>query len=236
MARRPSAWTLLRGLHELVPRPRRPGHAGLGEQVAVVEERAGARRGSGSRRACPGTRRRARRRSRKSSRVFGRQDLVGRVEQAVLGVAREGVQVEHVGRLVVLDHRADLLVDRVPVDDLQIDLDAGLLRVLLGQALPERARVVLAVLRDHHLDGLAAARPAAGADERHGHRAHRQDEHASSVHAPSLLWRAAAAPIHLSRAAREQAFIFILGRAGGTRLAPLRDRRTDVQGARERTT
>src|SRR4030095_4259066 len=42
--------------------------------------------------------------------------------------------------------------------------------------------------------------------------------------------RAAAAPIHLSGVGRQEAFIFTLGRDGGTRLAPFRGRRRDVQG------
>src|SRR5437660_4499424 len=70
------------------------------------------------------------------------------MEQAVACVGRERVQIEHVGWLVVLDHRADLLVDRVPVDDAEIDLGAALLAVLLGERLPEGPRVVLAVVGD----------------------------------------------------------------------------------------
>ena len=131
---------------------------------------------------------------------LGRQGLVARVEEAVLGVARERVQIEHVGRLVVLDHGADLLIDGVPVDHLQVHLHPGLLGVLLGQALPERAGMVAAVLRDHDLDRLGRVAPAAAraergrAEEDEGqetaarHRAHTTKVPGGGVSLPATAW------------------------------------------------
>jgi len=166
---------LLGGLHELLPGPGGCRQAGPGEQSLVVEERTGAGEdreavelaavlaalGEGRQEVLAGP--------------VG-QHLVGRVEQPVLGVAGEGVEVQHVGRLVVLQHGGDLLVDRVPVDDLELDFRAGLLRVLRRQRLPERLRVVLAVVRDDDLDRCSGARaPVAGA-ERQRHAGHDADE------------------------------------------------------------
>jgi hypothetical protein len=171
---------LARGLHELVPGARRLGDARAGEQVAVVEERAGARE---DREAVERVAIGAAAREGLEEILAGlrRQRLVRRVEQPVLRVARERVEVQDVGRLVVLDHGADLLVDRVPVDHLQVDLGPGLLGVLLREALPERPRVILAVLRDDDLDRLGLVRPAAPAGDE-GARGDQRQDHQTAAH------------------------------------------------------
>ena len=182
---------LARGVDELVPGLGRPGEAGAGEEVLVVEERARARQNrepvelalilaparEGLDEVVPRLR---------------RQHVVGRVEELVLGVAGEGVQVQHVRRLARLDHRADLLVDRVPVDDPEVDLHAALLRILLRQALPEGLRMVLTVFRDHHGDRLAAAAgplgpPIARAEQERGGGAEHSQSRESSPHRPCPL-------------------------------------------------
>src|SRR5437867_1635352 len=171
---------------ELVPRPGWRGDPGAREEIPVVEEGACAREDREPVElalvlTAPDER---------GQEVFtrpGREDLVRRVEQSVLRVAGEGVQVQHVGRLVVLDHRGDLLVDRVPVDDLQVHLDAGLLRVRLGEGLPEGTRVVLAVVGDDDLDrregaALGAASLVAGGREERRDRADPPEESGTSSH------------------------------------------------------
>ncbi len=133
VADRPLAESLdsLGGPDELVPGFRGRPDAGPGEQILVVEEGPRAREDREAIElalvlAAPGERRQ------EIVLGFERHDLVGRMKQPVLRVAGKGVQIQHVRRLVVLDHRGDLLVDRVPINDLQVDLDAGLLRVRLG--------------------------------------------------------------------------------------------------------
>src|SRR5262245_28095237 len=128
-------------------------------------------RGSGSRRAFPRTHRPGRRRA-ESPRACGARgprppsgaDRPSRRWRTRSGSARPAAGC--------LDHRGHLLVDRIPVDDLKVHLDAGLLRVRLGEGLPERACVVLAVVGDDNLDRGYGAAPgaaslvAAGGEER----------------------------------------------------------------------
>jgi hypothetical protein len=158
------------GLYEFVPGLGRRRQARSPKQVLVVEEGPGARE---NRKAVELALILAAAGERPDEVVArpGRQHLLGGVEKLIPGVARERIQVEHVGPLIVLDHRAHLLIDRVPVDDPQIDLHAGLLRVLFRQALPEGLRVVLAVVGDHDRDRLGGGRlfgaPIAGAERHH---------------------------------------------------------------------
>ena len=89
------------------------------------------------------------------------EHVVRAVEQVVLGVARVGVEVEDVRRVVVLDHRRALLVDVVPADDLHLEGVARLGLVGRGELVPERLRVVLRVLGRDELDrGRLGARSA----------------------------------------------------------------------------
>ncbi|SQA21818.1 Uncharacterised protein [Streptomyces griseus] len=112
-----------------------------------------------------------------------RERLVGGVELARLGVVRVGADLGDVRGVAGLDHRGDLAVDVLPVEDGDVDLDAG---VLLLEARREPAPVLLgAVLRAGAVVGgdqferdvaRAGVTAAARQRRRHSQRGHRRGQ------------------------------------------------------------
>jgi hypothetical protein len=154
---------LPRGLLQLLPALRRVLHADLGERLLVVAERPDA----GDERdpelgpvelAVAGERLQE---VRLDLRV---EHVLRRVQQALVGVGDPVVDVEDVRQLPGLDHRVDLLVDVVPVDHLQLDVDAGVLLLEPADQVVPEALGLLAVGGGDHLDaagrGLATTSPA----------------------------------------------------------------------------
>jgi hypothetical protein len=147
---------LLGGVAELAPGRRRLADARLLEQRLVVEEQAGAR-DEGEAVLGSVDRRVVRERGEEVRHRLLGDHLRGLVQEVVRRVLGELVDVEQVGLLASGDERRDLLVDVVPVDDLQVDLVTGIrLLELRDQVLPVGLDV-LGVLRRDEGDGAALA-------------------------------------------------------------------------------
>lgn len=165
---------------QLLPGLRR-GEAGLPEEGLVVEEQA---RGGGERHPVLHALHLAR-----GGQLGGEvglggdgEQVVGRVEQALVGVVGVRADLRHVGRLAGVDQLLDLAVDVVPGVDADLDLHTGVLAlVLLHQPVPVLLGAVgggVAVVRGDQLQGdvtRTAGEAAAAEDRRHAQCGHRRN-------------------------------------------------------------